>query len=78
MTDHPSQYIQFLSFRSDRIIWNKQPKGEGGYSSSHLKAQSFRAGKSTQKEVEAANHITSAIRKRRGIDAYIAGFLHFT
>lgn len=75
---HPSRHTQFLSFGSDRIIWKKQPKGEGGYSSSHLRAQSFRAGMSMQKGVKAANHITSAIRKQRGIDAYIAGFLHFT
>lgn len=78
MMGHPSRHTQFLSFCSDRIIWKKQPKGgEEGYSSLHLRAQSFRAGMSMQKGVKAANHITSAIRKQRGINAYIAGFLHF-
>ena len=64
MMDHPSRHTQFLSFCSDRIIWKKQPKGEGGYSSSHLKAQLLRAGKSTQKEVK--QQIISLLQSENG------------
>lgn len=54
--------IFFLCYK-DILLWQKQLKGEKVCSSSQCKAQSLMVRKSGQRELKAAGHITSTIRK---------------